>query len=156
MEEHLHGWQSSDQTLTPPLLSALSVHSDHTCSFPQQILSFSRLSPSDHTQGSPPAMSLDMLLPPSPPDITLSIPSRMGRKMRPSYDHTAIVYIPIKKRTVLRANVIFHYYVTLNNIAILLKRDKQREWTMRQSHKAGILFGHSKILPGSICQLLTT
>lgn len=34
--------------------------------------------------------------------------------------------------------MILHYYVTLNNIAVLLKRDNQREWKMRQSHKAGL------------------
>lgn len=156
MEENLCGWLSSDQTLAPPLLSTLSLNSDCSCSFPQQILSFSRLNTSGHPHGFSTAMSLDMLLPPSPPDITLSIPSRMGGNLKPSYDHTAIVYTPIKKRTVLRANAIFHYYVTLNNIAILLKRDKEREWKMRQSHEADILFGHSKILPGSIYQLLTT
>lgn len=75
---------------------------------------------------------------PSPPDTTLNILSRMGMKMRPSHDHTVMVNIPIKKRTVLRVNMILHYYVTLNNIAILLKRDNQREWKMRQSHKAGL------------------
>lgn len=60
--------------------------------------------------------------------------------MRPSHDHTVMVYIPIKKKQkpVLRVNMILHYYVTLNNIAVLLKRDNQREWKMRQSHKAGL------------------
>ena len=62
--------------------------------------------------------------------------------MGPSPDYSVIVYSPIlkKKRTVLKANVSFHYYVTLNNYTILLKRDKQMELKIRDKVITPVLY----------------
>lgn len=143
-------WPNTDPTT--------AVYRDCSCSFPRVDPPISQthyFRPDSWVSNS---LEDWLLLPPSPPGMALSVSVEWGR-----WDHhmiiTSLFIVPFKKKKeknrVLNANIIFHYYVTLNNNAILLKRDKQMQLKIRRSHNASALFGHSVILPGNICSLST-